>query len=330
MLDINDLTPALCWTEWTSSWTSHKSRSQPGTCRSEEFTLIKWIERTKLLIYLSIQRKVIKPHGTDEVDVGGLRVHDLFISRDPQTRVLWQHLHNLHTLLDSEDSNNIRHLEGLEVVDEDVGQPELFDQLQVDGNESVSSCLLWRILKMFERLISPHLTRRSSTLPGILPVCGVSALSTSHWNMNWTPPRTPCHWSSARPWCRCLCRSCWLPPVQADRTCCSPGRRRGSCWWPPLCSLCRPGLGLTFCRECPWNVNVLGEGWLVASLVIFLIGTCRSPGAPLPRQIQIVLSYWPTYHSPVSREPTSLHQSERSILREINKWSCQAWCHLEL
>ena len=87
------------------------------------------LKEQSLLIYLSIQRKVVKPHGTDEVDVGGLRVHYLFISRDPQTRVLWQHLHNLHSLLDNEDSNNIRHLEGLEVVDEDVGQPELFDQL---------------------------------------------------------------------------------------------------------------------------------------------------------------------------------------------------------
>ena len=46
-------------------------------------------------LYLSIKRKVIKSHGTDEVDVSGLTVHDLLISGDPQTGVFGQHLHNL-------------------------------------------------------------------------------------------------------------------------------------------------------------------------------------------------------------------------------------------
>ena len=67
-------------------------------------------------LYLSIQRKVIKPHGTDEVDMGCLRVHDLLISGDPQTRVFRQHLH---------------HLERLQVVDEDVRHPQAVDQLKV-------------------------------------------------------------------------------------------------------------------------------------------------------------------------------------------------------
>ena len=47
------------------------------------------------LINLSIKRKVIKSHGTDEVDVSGLTVHDLLVPGDPQSGVLGEHLHNL-------------------------------------------------------------------------------------------------------------------------------------------------------------------------------------------------------------------------------------------
>ena len=78
-------------------------------------------------LYLSIKRKVIKSHGTDEVDVSGLTVHDLLISGDPQTGVFGQHLHNL---IISNNNHYIRplmtkpppimHLECLEVVDEDI------------------------------------------------------------------------------------------------------------------------------------------------------------------------------------------------------------------
>ena len=45
--------------------------------------------------YLSIKRKVIKSHGTDEVDVSGLTVHDLLIPCDPQPGVFGEDLHNL-------------------------------------------------------------------------------------------------------------------------------------------------------------------------------------------------------------------------------------------
>ena len=83
---------------------------------------------------LGVERKVIESHGTDEVDVGGLRVHDLLISGDPQPRVFRQHLH---------------HLERLQVVDEDVRQPKLFDQLQVDGNESIRS-LFWKFVCLYD------------------------------------------------------------------------------------------------------------------------------------------------------------------------------------
>ena len=48
-------------------------------------------------LYLSIKRKVIKPHGTYEVDMSGLAVHDLLISRDPQSSVFGENLHNLQT-----------------------------------------------------------------------------------------------------------------------------------------------------------------------------------------------------------------------------------------
>ena len=46
-------------------------------------------------LYLSIKRKVIKSHGTDEVDVSGLTVHDLLIPGDPQSGVFGEDLHNL-------------------------------------------------------------------------------------------------------------------------------------------------------------------------------------------------------------------------------------------
>ena len=48
---------------------------------------------------LGVERKVIESHGTDEVDVGGLRVHYLLISGDPEPGVFRQHLHHLQTEL---------------------------------------------------------------------------------------------------------------------------------------------------------------------------------------------------------------------------------------
>ena len=44
---------------------------------------------------LGVERKVIESHGTDEVDVGGLRVHDLLISGDPQSGLFGEDFHNL-------------------------------------------------------------------------------------------------------------------------------------------------------------------------------------------------------------------------------------------
>ncbi len=51
-----------------------------------------------------------------------LRVQDLVVGVDPKAGVLGEDLHDL---------------EGLEVVDEDVWQPELVDQLQVDRVEGL-------------------------------------------------------------------------------------------------------------------------------------------------------------------------------------------------
>ena len=61
--------------------------------------------------HLGIQRKCIKPHGTDEIDMSGLdkytglivahslnsdlRVHDLLVLGDPQPGMFGQHLNHL-------------------------------------------------------------------------------------------------------------------------------------------------------------------------------------------------------------------------------------------
>ena len=66
--------------------------------------------------YLSIKRESIKDHGADEGDVGGLAVVDPLVPVNPQASKLGE---------------NRNSLEGLEVVDEDVGNPETVDQLKV-------------------------------------------------------------------------------------------------------------------------------------------------------------------------------------------------------
>ena len=82
------------------------------------------------ILHLSVKRKVVKPHGADEVYLRGLGVHDVLVPGDPQPGVPLQHAH---------------HLECLQVVDEDVWQPEQVDQLQVDGYEGLR-VNLWALL----------------------------------------------------------------------------------------------------------------------------------------------------------------------------------------
>ena len=61
---------------------------------------------------LSIKREGVKEHGADEGDVGGLAVVDPLAAIYPQSSKLGE---------------NINSLEGFQVVDEDVGNPEAFD-----------------------------------------------------------------------------------------------------------------------------------------------------------------------------------------------------------
>ena len=71
------------------------------------------------LARLCVKRKGIKDHGTDEGYVGCLAVVYSFLGIHPQTCQLGQHFYCL---------------ESLEVVDEDVGHPELLDKLKVHGD----------------------------------------------------------------------------------------------------------------------------------------------------------------------------------------------------
>ena len=73
---------------------------------------------------LRVQWEGVEAHRAYECDVRRLRVHDGVLGRDPEPRVLRQHLD---------------HLERLEIVDEDVGQPQVLDELQVDRHQGVRS-----------------------------------------------------------------------------------------------------------------------------------------------------------------------------------------------
>ena len=70
--------------------------------------------------YLSIKRESIKDHGADEGDAGGLAVVDPLPGIYPQPCKLGE---------------NINSLEGFQVVDEDVGNPQTFYQLQIYWKE---------------------------------------------------------------------------------------------------------------------------------------------------------------------------------------------------
>lgn len=73
---------------------------------------------------LRVQWEGVEAHRAYERDVRGLRVQDGVLGRHPQPRVLRQHLD---------------HFERLEIVNEDVGQPQVLDQLQVDRHQGVRS-----------------------------------------------------------------------------------------------------------------------------------------------------------------------------------------------
>ena len=60
-----------------------------------------------------------KPHWTHYFDQSGLAVQHVLVRVDPESGQLGQ---------------DVDHLEGLEVVDEDVGQPEVLDKLHTGGH----------------------------------------------------------------------------------------------------------------------------------------------------------------------------------------------------
>ena len=68
--------------------------------------------------------------------MSSLGIHYLLVTRYPQTCMLGQHFYHLRQgvriLLPS-----FPYFESLEVVDENIWKPQLFDQLQVDRNHGV-------------------------------------------------------------------------------------------------------------------------------------------------------------------------------------------------
>ena len=68
--------------------------NQLGTCKSEKKEIYRKVV-SFLKSYLSVQRKSIKPHRTDKIDMSGLGIHYLLVTCDPQTCVLRQHFNNL-------------------------------------------------------------------------------------------------------------------------------------------------------------------------------------------------------------------------------------------
>ena len=77
---------------------------------------------------LRVQGELVKSHRADEGDVGGLAVQHVLVRVYPQARQLWQH---------------VDHFIRLEVVDENVGQPEVLDELQVHGHHHVLCRVVW-------------------------------------------------------------------------------------------------------------------------------------------------------------------------------------------
>ena len=77
--------------------------------------------------YLRVQREGVEAHRANESDVSSLGIKHVVVGGNPQTSVLGQHFH---------------HLEGLEVINEDVWKPQLIDQLQVHRDHGIwRSCV---------------------------------------------------------------------------------------------------------------------------------------------------------------------------------------------
>ena len=110
------IVPKLCRAEFIIRSPDISTRSSKATVRTKK--LFSHLELTPL----SVQRELVEPHRTDERDVGGLRIEDDVGRRYPESGQLVQHVDDF-----------VR----LEVVDEDVGQPKVFDELEVHGDHDV-------------------------------------------------------------------------------------------------------------------------------------------------------------------------------------------------
>lgn len=109
----------MWYTVDSGQWTHCKKKKQL-LCKKNlvliffQFNYLLYLKLAPLLI----QWKLVEPHWTDECDVGGLAVHHRTAGVDPQTGQLGQH---------------VNHFVSLQVVDEDVGDPEILDELQRHG-----------------------------------------------------------------------------------------------------------------------------------------------------------------------------------------------------
>ena len=172
----------------------------------QQFWVVIWVWPDSEPASLSVERKLVKPHGTDEGDVGGLAVQHVLVRVYPQTRQLWK---------------NIYHFVCFEIVDENVGHPKIFDEFKIHGHHHrIRGVWIWPA-----QLFGENLVRIMSV---VTPTSMTLQILASHWvfspsTRRWSMLRMWCcksrRWSSAPRRCRCLCR------------CCSPGRCKEARTW---------------------------------------------------------------------------------------------------
>ena len=88
----------------------------------DHFRAVVGVGTDKKTAGLSVQRKLVEPHGTNEGDVSRLTVENILLRGDPQASQFGQ------------NSNNFV---SFQVVDKDVWDPESVNELQAHGDHSV-------------------------------------------------------------------------------------------------------------------------------------------------------------------------------------------------
>ena len=91
-------------------------------CDEMHFRHVVGVRPDTELADLRVKRKLVKPHGAHDGNKGGLAVQHILLLVDPQSRQLREH---------------VDHFECLEVVDENVGQPQVLDKLHICGDRGV-------------------------------------------------------------------------------------------------------------------------------------------------------------------------------------------------